>query len=102
MPVYVDDMFIPFGRMKMCHMAADTEEELHAMADRIGMKREWFQEGSIPHYDVSMSRRKLAVEHGAVEVTVRELVARKLKPRGYHTTECTARLLAEMDCICGF
>ena len=76
MPVYVDDVFIPFGRMKMCHMIADTEEELHEMAGKIGMKREWFQSGFRPHYDVSKSKRKLAIESGAVEVTVQELVAR--------------------------
>ena len=74
MPVYVDDVFIPFGRMKMCHMIADTEEELHEMASRIGMKREWFQEGSRPHYDVSMGKRKLAVECGVIEITAGEIV----------------------------
>ena len=75
MSVYVDDVFIPYGRMKMCHMVADTEEELHAMADKIGLKREWFQNTSRPHYDVSKSRRKLAVEYGAIEVTIRELIS---------------------------
>lgn len=76
MSVYVDDVFIPYGRMKMCHMIADTEDELHDMAARIGMKRKWFQGGDRPHYDVSMSRRKLAVEQGAVEITIKELVHR--------------------------
>ena len=76
MSVYVDDVFIPYGRMKMCHMVADTEEELHEMADRIGMRRAWFQSGSRPHYDVSKSKRTLAVECGAVEITTRELVTR--------------------------
>jgi len=75
-PVYVDDAYIPFGRMKMCHMIADTEEELHEMAARIGLKREWFQDTSRPHYDVSKSRRKLATENGAVEITTEELVIR--------------------------
>jgi hypothetical protein len=36
MTIYVDDMKAAFGRMKMCHMIADTDDELHAMADRIG------------------------------------------------------------------
>lgn len=75
MSVYVDDVFIPFGRMKMCHMIADTEDELHDMAARIGMKRKWFQDGSHPHYDVSKTKRVEAIRHGAIEVSVKELIA---------------------------
>jgi hypothetical protein len=43
--------------------------ELHEMADRIGLKQEWFQDHPAhPHYDLSNKKRKLAVKHGAVEV----------------------------------
>lgn len=56
--IYLDDLRLPFGRMKMCHMIGDTEEELHAMAQAMGMDRSWFQPWSFPHYDVSLSRRK--------------------------------------------
>lgn len=66
MPVYVDSMRAPFGRMLMCHMIADTEAELHAMADRIGVARRWYQGD---HYDIAQSKRRLAVEAGAVEIT---------------------------------
>jgi len=69
MTVYVDDVFIPYGRMKMCHMVADNEKELHEMADKIGMRRSWFQAGSKPHYDVCKSKRVLAIEYGAIEIT---------------------------------
>jgi hypothetical protein len=61
------------GRMKMSHMIADTPEELHAMADRIGIARRWFQ---ADHYDVCLRKRALAVEAGAIEVSMRELVRR--------------------------
>lgn len=55
----------------MCHMLADSVEELHAMADRIGIQRKWFQGD---HYDICLSKRKLAVEAGAVECSSREIV----------------------------
>lgn len=69
MTVYVDDMRAPFGRMVMCHMIADTPAELHAMADRIGVARRWYQGD---HYDIALSKRALAVEAGAVEITIKQ------------------------------
>jgi hypothetical protein len=65
-------------------MFADTEEELHAMALAIGMKRAWFQvpknKVSMVHYDLVASRRKRAVRLGAVEVD-RKWVAAKIRER---------------------
>lgn len=69
MTVYVDDARIAYRRMKMCHMMADTADELHAMADRIGVARKWFQGD---HYDIALSKRRLAVAAGAVEITWRQ------------------------------
>ena len=66
MTVYVDDMAAKFGRMIMCHMVADTEAELHAMAAAIGIHRKWYQGD---HYDIAKSKRALAVKAGAVEIT---------------------------------
>jgi hypothetical protein len=34
-------MRAPFGRMIMCHMFADTTEELNDMADKIGVAGKW-------------------------------------------------------------
>lgn len=75
MSVYVDDMRAPYGRMTMCHMVADTEAELHAMADAIGVNRRWYQyphKSRYPHYDISLGKRALAVANGAKEISVRE------------------------------
>lgn len=75
MTVYVDDMRAKFGRMVMCHMLADTDEELHAMAARIGVARKWWQspaKTSGSHYDIALSKRALAVQAGAVEITMRQ------------------------------
>jgi len=87
MAVYVDNMFLyKMGRyvtrggivMKMSHMMADTEEELHAMAQAIGVKRKWFQGD---HYDICMAYRTRAIELGAIQVTMRELAVRRKKLR---------------------
>ena len=75
MSVYVDDVFIPFGRMRMCHMIADTEQELHAMAVLLGLRSEWFQDKKYPHYDISKAKRAEAIRHGVIEVSVKELIA---------------------------
>lgn len=77
MAVYVDNARNRLGRMKMCHMWADSLEELLAMADAIGVQRKWIQghaelsfgihrKASWLHFDISVSKRKLAIDHGAI------------------------------------
>lgn len=82
--VYVDDSKHHLGQMVMCHMMADTTEELLAMADRIGVQRKWLQRKGGPreHFDVCMAKRKLAVAAGAKEVTSRDLVRLIRERRG--------------------
>lgn len=74
MTVYVDDMNAKFGRMIMCHMLADTDDELHAMATRLGVARKWHQAPPKhdSHYDIALSKRAIAVVAGAVEITWRQ------------------------------
>jgi hypothetical protein len=70
MTVYVDNMRARHGRLILCHMVADTEAELHAMADTIGVARKWHQGD---HYDIALSKRSLAVAAGAIEVSQRHM-----------------------------
>jgi hypothetical protein len=73
MAVYVDKQRNRFRGMIMCHMLADTEAELHDMADRLGSRREWYQKGaSTPHYDIPLQRRGMALALGAIEIDRRE------------------------------
>lgn len=83
MTVYVDDMRAPMGRLIMCHMLADTDEELHAMADLIGVARKWHQAPPRhpSHYDIALSKRALAVAAGAIEITWREAGAMNARRR---------------------
>jgi hypothetical protein len=83
MTVYVDDMNVGHGRMKMCHMIADADEELHAMADKIGVARKWhqFPPRHDSHYDIALTKRALAVTSGAVEITWRQASCMTIRRR---------------------
>lgn len=71
MTVYVDNARHRLGRMVMCHMLADTDDELRAMARRIGVDERHHQGD---HLDVCLRMRARAVAAGAVEITQREAV----------------------------
>jgi hypothetical protein len=95
MAVYVDSMKADFGNMKMCHMMADTSEELLAMADEIKVSRRWIQYPGThrEHFDISMSKRALAVKAGAIEVKMRDIgmLMRKKSGKDYDETCITCR-----------
>ncbi len=78
MACYVDDARNPYGRMLMCHMVADTTEELLAMADAIGVARRWLQRAGTyrEHFDVCQSKRLAAMQAGAEPISTRALVGR--------------------------
>ncbi len=64
--------------MIMCHMIADTEVELHAMANRIGVARRWYQEN---HYDICLNKKMVAVQLGAIEISQRQCGCMVMKQR---------------------
>ncbi|MBE9603457.1 DUF4031 domain-containing protein [Acetobacteraceae bacterium H6797] len=82
MTVYVDDMHRSalgaFKGMRMSHMIADDEAELHAMADAIGMPRRSYQGN---HYDVPLERRAMAVALGAVQVSMKQMAGMVVRQR---------------------
>ncbi len=82
MSVYVDTV-IDYGTKGLwCHMMADALDELHSMADEIGLKRAWFQNNPThPHYDLRPSKRALAIKYGAIEMTQVELFRKCCKRR---------------------
>jgi hypothetical protein len=70
--VYVDDVRHRFGRMVMCHMWADSLDELIAMADAIGVKRKWLQRppaASWLHFDISLGKKEEAIRLGSAVTT---------------------------------
>lgn len=102
MSVYVD-MLIDYGWKlgPSCHMLGDTEEELHAFALGIGLKRAWFQEskGSMPHYDLTVNKRILAVKMGAIEIDRRQLIERLKKYKNEATTTGHSKTDAGADAL---
>lgn len=84
MSVYVDPIINYPGQGDWCHMMADTLDELHTMATRIGLRRAWFQNHpDHPHYDLRTSKREKAIAAGASQITSREMVmkAREIKQK---------------------
>ena len=79
MSVYVDPMSgcVPNSKWRWrrnCHLFADSLEELHAFAQKLSLKRSWFQDHArLPHYDLTEGKRHQAIRLGVVEVTSRQM-----------------------------
>jgi hypothetical protein len=70
--IYVDELFFWPGKGEWCHLWADTTDELHEFAEKIGLKRNWFQDKKrFPHYDLRESKRKIALKNGAIQTRLR-------------------------------
>ena len=84
MTVYVDDAVTLWRGKRWAHLMADTLDELHAMAARLGIPRRAFQDKpSGAHYDVTAQLRERAIALGAVVISrhadrdlVRRVIAR--------------------------
>jgi hypothetical protein len=70
MAVYVDDAVTLWRGQRWAHLMADTLDELHAFAARLGLHRDKFQDKtSGAHYDVPAPLREQAVRLGAVAIS---------------------------------
>lgn len=89
MTVYVDRLFQMTPKTKeaqkhgnfWCHLFTDSDDltELHSMAEKIGLKRSYFQNPDrkaykFPHYDLTPAKRKLAINNGAVEIDLHDFI----------------------------
>ncbi len=78
MTVYVDRPLWRFAGRKWCHLLADSPEELHGFAARLGITRLSYQgppKTSAPHYDITGLERSRALALGAVACGREEIVA---------------------------
>jgi hypothetical protein len=94
MSVYVDNYNAPFGRMIMCHMMADTREELLSMCTKIGVQHKWIQHKDTwcEHFDICLSKKAKAIQFGAIELTARDMVSKFSPYLNKKATEASANL----------
>ncbi len=77
MPVYVDNLRdYGWRHGPSCHLIGDSVDELMNFAVNLGMRPEWFQPKSSPHFDLTAEGREIAVQNGAIELDQREFVAK--------------------------
>jgi hypothetical protein len=61
---------------RFCHLLADTREELHEMAEALGVPHRFFQDHPWRwHHDLPEPLREKALELGARELTLHEVGA---------------------------
>lgn len=72
--VYVDNMNAPFNGMIMCHMIADSTDELLEMVDKIAVKRKWIQHTGTykEHFDICLTKKAKAIKLGAKQISWRQ------------------------------
>lgn len=70
MTVHVDDAVTLWRGQRWAHLMADTLDELHAFAARLGAPRHAFQDRrSGAHYDITAAMRDDAIRLGAVAIS---------------------------------
>jgi hypothetical protein len=98
--IYVDDLtaypleMVQEGARRWgvvwCHMWCDpgNEDHLHRIANRIGMKRNWFQnKPGFPHYDLLPGKRLLALKLGVIPKSLYEWCSEQNENRKNFTSK---------------
>lgn len=90
--ILVDDLFYVGSSGKLtgrwCHMVSnESVDELISFAKKIGLREEWLQTSVVHHFDLRPSKRRMAIHHGAREVSRKTLVieGKKAKARKANT-----------------
>lgn len=98
MAVYIDDCRLAWKGKQWCHMVADTVEELHHFAQRLGLRRDWFQDRTMyPHYDITLNVKERALSMGAQLGDKKTIVACAKKLR-LELIEARRSMTAELEC----
>ena len=82
--IYVDDYPGRVKGMKMSRMTGTSEQELDAMAEAVGLQRcdQYRTSNRTTYYNVSMAKRQLAIDLGAVPITAVEMNEKFFKRKG--------------------
>ena len=58
----------------ICHLVADSPDELHEFAKKLGVSSEWFEPHSkCPYYNLTGNRREAALKLGATEIDLQNI-----------------------------
>lgn len=95
--VYLHETGLPYKQYTATyHMFADSDEELHKFAKKIGIKKKWFQDhNTLKHYDVFGSKYHKALELGAIEVGtvfLSSMILSKIQPASKELVERMEKL----------
>lgn len=72
--VYVGKREYRYKGMVMSHMVADSLEELHQIAELLGIRKYFQNKENKPHYDVCRAYKIKAINLGAKEIDDRDIV----------------------------
>jgi Protein of unknown function (DUF4031) len=79
--LFVDELRV-YAKKQWCHLFSDcSTDELHEFANSLGLKKCWFQNKknkSFPHYDLVSSKRRLAIQLGAKEISLKEFLKERM------------------------